>query len=51
MADIRDHKVGPTWHLKSWITINESVLRTSYKRAKELAVKGMRSLRHYWSGT
>jgi hypothetical protein len=27
MADIRDHKVRSTWHLKTWIIIDEPVLR------------------------
>ena len=51
MKDIRDHSTRSTWNIKSWITINEPVLRTSYKRAKKMAIRGMRSLRHYWPGT
>lgn len=51
MKDIRDHAARSTWHLKTWITINESTLRASYQRAKRLAISGMRSLRSYWSGT
>jgi hypothetical protein len=48
MADIRDHEVKSTWHLKTWLNINEPVLRTSYKRAKKMAIAGMKSLLHYW---
>jgi hypothetical protein len=48
MADIRDHEVKPTWHIKTWLQINEPILRTSIKRATKLATKGMRSLKSYW---
>lgn len=51
MADIRDHEVKPTWHLKAWLAIHEPVLRASYTRARKLAISGMRSLRQYWTGT
>ncbi|KAI2493088.1 hypothetical protein MHU86_21472 [Fragilaria crotonensis] len=34
MADIRDHEVKPTWHLKAWLAIHEPVLRASYNRAR-----------------
>ena len=51
MKDIRDHSTRSTWNIKSRITINQPVLRTSYKRARKMAIRGMRSLRHYWPGT
>lgn len=51
MADIRDHEARSTWHLKSWLAINQPILRASFQRARKLAISGVRSLRSYWPST
>ena len=51
MDNIRDHEAKPTWHLKAWLHIHESVFKASYTRAKKLAIAGMKSLKHYWQSS
>jgi hypothetical protein len=48
MADIRSYEAKSTWHIRNWISINEPVLRESFKRVKKKAIAGMRSIRSYW---
>jgi hypothetical protein len=48
MADVRDHEVKSTWHIQTWLQINESIFRTSLKRVTKLATAGMRSLKSSW---
>ncbi|KAI2503536.1 hypothetical protein MHU86_10918 [Fragilaria crotonensis] len=49
MEDVRDHEAKSTWHIKTWLQINEPILRLSVKRATKLATSGMRSLKSYWA--
>ena len=48
MTDIREHAAKPTWHIQNWISVNESLIRASFKHVKKNAIQGMRSIRQYF---
>ena len=48
MKDIRDHESLSTKQIKNWLAINVPVLQISYRRAKKIAIAGMKSIRHYF---
>ena len=50
MKDIWDHETLSTRQIKNWLAIHAPVFRTSYRRAKKVAIAGMKSIRHYFGG-
>ncbi|KAI2493958.1 hypothetical protein MHU86_20566 [Fragilaria crotonensis] len=49
MDDVREHEAKSTWHIKTWLQLNESVLRTSMQRATRRAIAGMKTIKSYWN--
>ena len=45
--DVTVHMNKPTWFNRNWLAIHGPLAKASIKRAREKAIKGVRSIRHY----
>lgn len=46
--DIHQHLQQPAWVVKNWLNINTPVIQASIRRAKQQAIRGVRSIRTYF---